>query len=87
MNTANLVESDSVAILRSGNAISKLPVCLDAHNTPFVEMDAVWRAVGELQNFERYEKRRNKKHTTLRGTGWWRYDGPRARSEACSWLS
>lgn len=61
MNTANLVENDSVAILRTGNATSNLPVYLDADNTPFVKMDGVWRAVGELRNFERYEKRRKKK--------------------------
>ena len=32
----NYVESDSLAILRDGNAISFVPVYLDADDTPFV---------------------------------------------------
>lgn len=57
----NYIESDSLAILREGNAISFAPVYLDADNTPFVKIDGAWRAVSELENFERYEKRRKKK--------------------------
>ena len=86
MNTANLVESDSVAILRTGNAISNLPVYLDADNTPFVKMDGVWRAVGELQISSVMKNGGRRNSMTLGGTGWWKYDGPRARSEARRWL-
>lgn len=57
----NLAETDSLAILLNGNAVSYLPVYLGADNEPFVKVGSVWRAVSELPNFERYAKRRKKK--------------------------
>ena len=57
----NHVASDSLAILRDGDAICFEPVYLDADNATLVKTGGAWRAVGELKNFERYEKRPTKK--------------------------
>ena len=54
--------------IRRANSLSWLPVFLNEANEPFVKVGGVWRAVSELENFQRCEKRRRKRlYDTARG--------------------
>ena len=52
----NFIASDSIAILCTGNAISRLPVFLDPDGEPFVKLSGHWVAADGLSDLVKYEK-------------------------------
>lgn len=69
MEEANLIESDSVALIKGrDNSLGWLPVYLDADNNPFVKVNGAWLSVTGLEGFQRFEKvRRRKLYNTATG--------------------
>lgn len=62
MEEANLIESDSVALIKGrDNSLSWLRVYLDPDNNCFVKRNGTWVPVDGLKGFQRFEKVRSNK--------------------------